>query len=70
MTSKEKPISLSGMIILFLVLVNILVIKAGYTVIGKWYWTLIVTLPLLLLAILKVKASGFPDATKYRFKVF
>lgn len=54
MTSKEKPISVSGMILLFLVLVNILAIKAGYTASEKWYWILIVTLQLLLLAILNV----------------
>jgi len=54
MTSKEKQVSVSRMIILFLVLLNIITINAGYTASGKWYWALIVTLPLLLLAILNV----------------
>jgi glutamate synthase domain-containing protein 2 len=51
MTSKRKPDSVSGLIILFLVLLNVIFIKTGFTNDGKWYWFLIVTIPLLLLAI-------------------
>jgi hypothetical protein len=53
MTVKKKPIPASGVIILFLVLLNAISIRAGYSENEKWYWVLIITLPLLLLAILK-----------------
>ena len=53
MTVKKKPIPARGSIILFLVLLNAISIRAGYSENEKWYWVLIITLPLLLLAILK-----------------
>jgi len=53
MTGKKKPIPATGSIILFLVLLNAISIRAGYSENEKWYWVLIITLPLLLLAILK-----------------
>ena len=53
MTVKQRPIPASRVIILFLVLFNAILIRAGYSENEKWYWVLIITLPLLLLAILK-----------------
>lgn len=55
MTGKQKPIPASGVIILFLVVLNAISIRAGYSDNEKWYWVLIVTLPLLLLAILNTR---------------
>jgi glutamate synthase domain-containing protein 2 len=55
MISKQKTVSISGMIILFLVLLNLFLIKTGYTQDTKWYWFLIVTSPLLLLAISNIR---------------
>lgn len=49
MIRRQKQASVSGMILLFLVLLNVIFIKAGYTKDEKWYWFLIVTVPLLLL---------------------
>jgi hypothetical protein len=53
MTTKEKSISVRDMVILFLVLVNVLVVKVGYSESMKWYWMLVLTVPLLILAILR-----------------
>jgi len=55
MTVKQKLISASGIIILFLVLFNVILISAGYSENENWYWLLIITLPLLLLAILNIR---------------
>lgn len=55
MTNRRKPASVSGMILLFLVLLNIIFIKTGYTRDEKWYWFLMVTLPLLFLAIVNIR---------------
>ena len=52
MIGKQKPISASKIIITFLVLLNAIAIRAGYTGNENWYWSLIITIPLLLLAIL------------------
>lgn len=51
MTSKQKPDSINGVLVLPLVLLNTIVIKHSYTENGKWWWLLILTLPLLLLVI-------------------
>src|SRR6187200_963329 len=55
MTGKQKPISASKIIIIFLVLLNAIAIRAGYTGNENWYWSLIITIPLLLLAILNIR---------------
>ena len=55
MTGKQKPISASKIIITFLILVNAIVIRTGYTGNENWYWLLIITIPILLLAILNIR---------------
>lgn len=55
MTSKQKPASASGLIILILVLLSAIAMESGYIGNEKWYWVLLVTLPLLLLAILNIR---------------
>lgn len=55
MTGKQKPISASKIIITFLVLLNAIAIRAGYTGNENWYWSLSITIPLLLLAILNIR---------------
>lgn len=52
MTSKEKSVSPHGMILLFLIGINILILEAGYTAGQKWYGVLTVTIPALILTIL------------------
>jgi hypothetical protein len=52
MTSKEKRIPLDGIILSFLIGINVLIIEAGYTTDQKWYWAHAVTIPMLVLAIL------------------
>ena len=47
----QKSIPISRMIILLFVLINVIVIRQAYTGSGKWYYVLILTLPLLILAI-------------------
>jgi glutamate synthase domain-containing protein 2 len=51
MIRKQKPVSVSTLILLMLVLANAAVIRTAYAVHANWYWALIITMPLLLLAI-------------------
>jgi len=55
MIHNKKQVPASGIAILMLVLVNVLAIIEAYTNNEKWYWVLVVTLPLLLLAIAHVR---------------
>lgn len=52
MISKEKRIASHGTFLLFLAGINILILEAGYTSGQKWYWALVITVPMLILAIL------------------
>ena len=51
----KKQVPASGIIILLLVLINVITIMEAYTGNEKWYWVLVLTLPLLLLAIINVR---------------
>jgi hypothetical protein len=47
----RKHISVSGLAISALVFMNALILHAAYTQEGKYYWTLLVSIPLLVIAI-------------------
>ena len=51
MIRNRKEISISGMIVLFVVLLNAAILKAAFTGNENWYWALIVSVPLLLIAL-------------------
>ena len=51
MKQKEKNPSVSSTIITLLLMVNIIIVSTAYTAGPHWYWALVVTLPLLLLAL-------------------
>lgn len=51
MDRNQPKVSAGGSIIFLSVLVNTLVLRAGFTGDGSWYNALIITLPFLLLAI-------------------
>lgn len=55
MTQNQKQVPASGLIILILVLGSVIALKEGFTGSGKWYWVLLFTLPLLLLAIANIR---------------
>jgi uncharacterized membrane protein len=55
MTRNNEPVPANGIIILFLVLINVIAIKEGFIGNGKWYLVLILGLPLLLLAIANMR---------------
>jgi hypothetical protein len=55
MARNLDPAPASKMSIAFLVLINTIAIRDGYAGNEKWYWMLIVTLPLLLLAIFTLR---------------
>ena len=62
MLHKEKNVSVSGTIILLLVISNVLILKVAFIQNENWYWALVVSLPLLLIAILiqkvRIKADN------------
>ena len=51
----QKSIPMSGMIILLIVLINVIVLRQAYTGSERWYLVLILTLPLLVLAITNIR---------------
>ncbi len=51
MIRNHKEVSISGMIVLFVVLLNAAILKAAFTGNENWYWALIVSVPLLLIAL-------------------
>ena len=51
----QKSIPVSRTIILIIVILNVVVIRDGYTGNGSWYYALILTLPLLILAIARMR---------------
>ncbi len=55
MIHNQKQVSVSGLIILILVLVSAISLKDGYIGNGKSYWVLAFSLPLLLLAIINIQ---------------
>jgi len=57
MSHKEKNVSVSRIVILLLVIINVLIIKVAFIQNENWYWGLIVTMPLLLIAIIDVRQT-------------
>ncbi len=51
MRRNPMEVSVSGMIIAFVVLLNAVILKSAFSVSEGWYWALLVTFPLLLIAI-------------------
>lgn len=52
MNQREKQVPANGLLILVLVLISTIAVTEGFTGNGKYYWVLIISLPVLLLAIL------------------
>ena len=53
--SANQQVTARGMILLFLVLVNVLVLRSGYTSGVQGYWPLLISVPLLIVAIYNVR---------------
>ncbi len=51
----QNSIPVSRTIILIIVILNVVVIKDGYTGDGSWYYALFLTLPLLILGIINIR---------------
>lgn len=55
---RNKPIiPVNGIVVLLLILLNVVIMKEAYTTNANWYWALVITLPLLLLVILRLKQA-------------
>lgn len=55
MQRNQKQVSASGIFIVYLVLLNVVVMKQGFVAHSDWYTLLFVTLPLLLVSIITFK---------------
>jgi hypothetical protein len=53
MPRNPKKISVSGTIVLVLVLLNVIILEKGFTANKEWYSLLVVTVPLLMVALIK-----------------
>jgi len=52
MLSKEKKVSITGTAILLLILLNALILKMAFIENENWYAALVITLPLLFVAVM------------------
>ena len=48
MIIKQKKASIRGLILSMVILINVIIIKNGFMISAKWYYLLIVSLPLLI----------------------
>ncbi|MBC7848890.1 MAG: hypothetical protein H7Y31_04100, partial [Chitinophagaceae bacterium] len=55
MAKEKRQDPVMGMIVVLLVLVNVIILKAGYINNERWYRALVLTVPLLLLASVKMR---------------
>jgi hypothetical protein len=55
MTRKHKESSIRGSILLIVALINVVIIKNGFTISAKWYYLLIVSVPLLITLALQLR---------------
>ena len=51
----SKPVSIKNMIIFIAVLLNVIVLRNGFINSDKWYWGLLITVPLLVIVIIDVR---------------
>jgi len=51
MSGNNRTVSVSGIILLFIVLLNVVIAQHAFTDNAAWYWVLLFTLPLLMLAV-------------------
>ena len=54
----KKNFSASGIIIFLLALINVVILIAAFVNNEKWYWVLVISIPLLLLAIFNVRQKN------------
>lgn len=52
MTENHKEVSAGGTIVLLLVLVNVITLKNAFIFHKDWYWLLLLTIPLQLIALM------------------
>lgn len=55
MSGNNKEVSIDGIILLFIVLLNVVIVQHAFTNNTAWYWALLFTLPLLILAVYGMK---------------
>jgi glutamate synthase domain-containing protein 2 len=54
MNKVPKPVSFRNMIVFIVVLLNAIVLRNGFAINNKWYWVLLVTVPLLAIVIVDI----------------
>jgi hypothetical protein len=55
MTRSLNAVSTSGIILSMLIFINAVILKTANTVDERWYWALLVSVPLLLIAIWDIR---------------
>lgn len=65
MIRNQRSVPVNGMIVIILILVNAVILREAYTGSSKWYWVLLLTVPLLLLAIKNVRQRKHAALRKF-----
>lgn len=55
MIANQKNSSAAGMMLLFFIMVNVAILEHAFTVNEEWYWALIFTVPLFIVAAINHK---------------
>jgi hypothetical protein len=58
MSSNNREVSIGGMILLFVVLLNVVIVQHAFIRNANWYWALFFTLPLLMLAVYDMRQKN------------
>ncbi|HTE25063.1 hypothetical protein [Flavitalea sp.] len=69
MIQKNREVPLTGLIIVFLVLLIAIAIRNGFVGNSAWYWVPALAIPILILVIRKTRQARQPHQRKFRRKI-
>jgi hypothetical protein len=69
MILKNKTVSASGIVIVFLVLINVIAIRNGFVNDPSWYWAVAFTFPILIIVMRKARQRTQPSHRKFRRRI-
>jgi glutamate synthase domain-containing protein 2 len=54
MNKDSKPLSIRNLIVFIVVFMNAIILRNGFTINNTWYWGLLITVPMLVVAIIDI----------------
>jgi hypothetical protein len=63
--TRNQEISANSNIAFLLLLFNVIVLESGFTIHEKWYWFLVVTIPLQLITLIPFRRKNTKHISRY-----